>query len=251
MKRTAFALLLSTLLACSVDNTVAGNNRTPEEQLAAEIDARCTSICNWATKCPAPACDCVGDQCGCAQPIDAATCPADCVKSLSRYEGQGDTCANAGLGILTCLAGASCASIYQSDLCQPSDAIRSACAQDGTSSTAPSSDVGSSGVAGSAATGSNGGAAGTGASVTCQVGYGTGAAGSGNTPAAGYVSCEQGFDSCSDGHSYESLCVVSDQNAFVCSCLVDNMLQSSFTPAVMCPALSEINARCGWPLVLH
>lgn len=245
MNRTIFVLFLPAFLACAVNSTVASDNQTPEEKLSAELSARCTSICSWATQCTPPPCDCTGDSCGCTQKIDASTCPADCEKSLGAYSGKGDVCANAGLTILTCLSGASCANIFQSSLCQPDDATRAACASD-SSSSAPGVDSTSSGVAGSASTGS-GGASSTGAAVTCQSGSGAGVAGSANN-AGSFVSCEQTYADCSDGHSYDAICVVNMQNASACSCFVDNTAQITFTPSVTCPDLAEINARCGWSL---
>jgi hypothetical protein len=243
VNRTIFVLLLPALLACAVKNTVASDNQTPEEKLSTELSARCASICGWATQCTPPPCDCTGASCGCAQKVDPSTCPSDCENSLSAYSGKGDVCANAGLGILDCLSGASCATLYQTNtLCQPSDATRSACTSD-SSATSPDSSIG--GGPGSTSTGS-GGTGPTAAAVTCQVGTGEGVAGSANTGGGSFISCEQSFAGCSDGHSYDAVCVVDDQNAAACSCFIDGTLQTSFAPSAACPDVAEIDAHCGW-----
>ena len=270
MKRIV-ALLLPALFACSANNTVASDDRPAEERLAAQLDSSCASICAWAAQCPPPAdCDCSGDRCICASSsfskIDPATCPSDCKKALSQYQGKGADCASAGLGILTCLSQASCSDLEQSDLCQPSEAARSTCQQDSsTSPTGPTSGT-SAGSAGSGPTGSGGssstgsgsagsGATGTGgtgssgAPITCQFGYGAGVAGSANSGGSSHVSCEQAFESCSDGHSYYAVCVVGDQNTSACSCFVDGTLQGSFEPTVACPDAPELDTRCAWPLI--
>jgi hypothetical protein len=244
VNRTLFVLLLPAFLACAVNSTVASDNRTPEEKLSAELSARCASICGWATQCTPPPCDCSGDSCGCSQKVDPITCPSDCEKSLGAYEGKGDACASAGLGILDCLSGASCANLFQSSLCQPSEATRNACNPDPlTTPNGPDSSGG--GIAGSG----SGGSGPTAAAVTCQVGSGEGVAGSANTGGGSFVSCEQSFAGCSDGHSYDAVCVVDNQNATACSCFVDGTLLTSFTPSSgACPAVTELDSRCGWSL---
>jgi hypothetical protein len=250
MNRSALAFLLSTLFACSVNSTVADDNRTAEQQLASEVGTSCASICSWATQCPAPDCNCVGDQCSCNDRIDPVTCPADCAKSMATYQGHGDACANAGLGILSCFSSATCATIYQRDLCAPTAAAKSSCGLDDSTGASRGPSVGtSSGTAGSASTGGDssgsGGSGTAGAPVVCDTGYSSGVAGSGNS-AGSFVSCEQGFEGCPDGHSYYSVCVVGDHAESVCSCFLDGTLQTSFMPTVQCPALPEVNAGCHW-----
>ncbi len=251
MNRTIFVLLFPAFLACSVNSTVASDDQTPAEKLSSELSARCASLCSWATQCAPPPCDCTGDNCGCAQKIDPSTCPSDCEKNLASYAAMGDACANAGLDILDCLSGASCADVFQSDLCQPSDATRGACTSDSSSSsTGPgvSSSDGSAGAGSPSSSGAGGSSGASVAAVTCQVGAGDGVAGSANTGGGSFVSCEQSFAGCSDGHSYDTVCVVDDQNASACSCFVDGTLQTSFAPSTTCPNTAEIDARCGWLL---
>ncbi|HEY3257012.1 MAG TPA: hypothetical protein VGJ91_23810, partial [Polyangiaceae bacterium] len=79
----------------------------------------------------------------------------------------------------------------------------------------------------------------------CETGYGSGVAGGGNIDGS-FVSCEQGFEGCADGHSYYAVCVIGDRARSACSCFLDSTLQTSFTPSVECPALPEINAACHW-----
>ena len=248
MNRTISLLILPAFLGCAVNNTVASDDQTPEEQLSTELSGRCADICGWVTQCTPPPCHCTGDSCGCAQKVDPSTCPADCENSLAAYAGKGDACASAGLSILTCLSSASCANAFQPDLCQPDAATRATCTSDSSSNSSPSGASSSSGVAGSSSVAGSGGAGVTGAPVTCQVGAGGGVAGSANSGGS-FVSCEQFSSECSDGHSYDAVCVVDSQNVSACSCLVDDLAQTTFTPSVTCPSGTEFNARCGWSLV--
>ncbi|HEY3256486.1 MAG TPA: hypothetical protein VGJ91_21150, partial [Polyangiaceae bacterium] len=159
MKRSALTFLLSTLCACSVHNTVADDDRTPSEQLAADVSASCASICDWAAQCPAPpTCNCSDPPCSCAQLLDPATCPSECVKSMGMYQGHGDACASAGLGFLDCLSSATCANLYQEGLCAPSADATSSCGADTAG--------GSSGPVVPASTGSGGSANSGGSSDT-------------------------------------------------------------------------------------
>ena len=249
MKRSALAFLLSTLSACAVHNTVADDDRTPSAQLASEVSASCASICDWAVQCPAPSCDCGGNDCSCANPPDPVTCPAQCAKTMTTYQGHGEACASAGLDFLSCLASATCANLYQYDLCVPSEAAMSTCISD-DSNQGPSAG-GAPGMAGSANSGGGpsdigaGGSAGPVAPVRCDIGSGGGIAGSGNIGGS-VVSCEQTYEGCADGHSYYTVCVIGDHAELVCSCFRDSTLQTSFAPTVECPALPEINAGCHW-----
>jgi len=245
MKRSLLALLLSTLCACSARNTVADDNRTPSERLASEASASCASICDWAVKCPVPPCDCSGDDCACVKGPDSATCPTECAKMVADYQGRSDACASVGLGILDCLSHATCADLYQHDLCAPAVDETTNCGADIPTANVPPS----AGSGGSANTGPNPvihtGSAGSGAQVHCETGYGGGVAGSGNIGGS-TVSCELGYELCADGHTYYALCVSGGHAELACSCFLDGTLQTSFTPSVACPAAPEINARCHW-----
>ena len=242
MKRiTAAVLFFPALVGCSANNVVASDVHAAEDTLAAEVDSTCMSVCNWASQCATPTCNCVGDNCGCRKKVNAMTCSKECSQSMSRYQGHGEACANAGLGFLSCLSQASCSDLDQSDLCQPSESDRSTCGPANVSNTPPSTGPSAASAAGGAGSGP------AGPPVVCQGSNSEGAAGAANAPAT-YVSCANGFDGCSDGHSYYSVCVVNDENGFACSCFRDKTLQGSFAPSVACPAVPEINARCGWQL---
>ena len=67
-------------------------------------------------------------------------------------------------------------------------------------------------------------------------------------PSGSSVTCEEGRDTCSDGHDYSWICVVSSQGEAACSCLLDEQVVGAFDPGVGCPALTEVNAGCGWNL---
>ena len=138
LKRTALAFLLSTLSGCAVHNTVADDDRTPSAQLASEVSASCATICDWAVQCPAPTCNCSGDDCSCAKRPDPVSCPSECAKSMAKFQGHGDVCARVGLNFLSCLSSPDCANLYRNALCAPSEEALSSCASDESSDVGPS-----------------------------------------------------------------------------------------------------------------
>ncbi|HYP77531.1 MAG TPA: hypothetical protein VER12_16280 [Polyangiaceae bacterium] len=166
---------------------------------------------------------------------------------MAKFQGHGDVCARVGLNFLSCLSSPDCANLYRNALCAPSEEALSSCASDGSSDVGPS--VGGAPATTDPGTGSRGGAGTVGAPVYCDLSSGGGIAGSSNIGGS-TVACEQTYESCDDGHTYYSVCVIGDHAESVCSCFLDGALQTSFTPSVACPAAPEINQRCNWSLVL-
>lgn len=239
-------LLLPLLGACSGSHVVAGEEKTKAEQLESALPTWCESICDRLRACPdsqSCVCDASGDACDCVG-VDEQ-CESQCSAAFERFTNAGEACAAVGQGLQTCLDGLSCTELGKDDTCalnDDSDVCPDADQTSDSSSSGPNSgeDGGSSGDPGAAPTVDN-------PLVSCPDSWGTG----GGMPAAGgsHVSCEEGRDSCSDGHEYSWICTVDTQGQRACSCLVDGVAAAGFAPAADCPELSEVNAGCGWMLL--
>jgi hypothetical protein len=226
------------LFGCSGENIVAGKEKTQAEQLTADLPAWCPRVCARLRACPAAkgcecspdsdVCDCIGIDDGCEE-----QCPA----FFARYTGS-EACAAIGQRIKNCLDRMTCDQLGGPDPCPATAAELDSCPEpnDGNSSDIPS---------GSSAGPSNGPTVGT--PVTCAGSSGAG----GGMPENGgpQVTCEEERDACSDGHAYSWICSQDSQGQRACACLVDADATASFVPASAdCPALSQVNAGCGWAL---
>jgi hypothetical protein len=102
---------------------------------------------------------------------------------------------------------------------------------------------GASGGTGSGGAGS-GGASG-GPPVDCSAGYGSAGSSAGGSPSS--LTCEEGRDACSDGHSYNWVCVQGSQGQTGCTCFLDSQVTGGFDPgSASCPTLATVNSGCGW-----
>ena len=268
MRRYLLGLLLPAFMGCSGQNVVAGEEKSKAEQLAASVPSWCQSTCSRFLACSEQKpCECNGDVCDCLG-VDE-NCPRQCQASMAAYTNAGEACAVIGERLKKCIDGATCDDLGQNDPCPITDAERAAC-PDPTQPSDEPTDTGSSyGYAGSANIGdgfSSGGAvsyagsaniptAGTsyggsaptgGPTVTCGDSYGAG----GGQPADGssQVICEEGRDSCSDGHAYSWVCAADSQGRRACSCFVDSQVTGAFAPGASCPLPNQVNVGCGWNL---
>jgi hypothetical protein len=275
MRRYLLGLLLPVFMGCSGQNVVAGEEKSKAEQLAASVPSWCESTCGRFLACSEQKpCDCSGDVCDCLG-VDQ-NCPTQCKASMAAYMNAGEACAVIGERFKKCIDRATCDDLGQNNPCPISAAERAACPDPNYSDEPPQvgstyayagsanigddsgasyggavSYAGSASYGGSASvpTGgtSYGGSASTGGpTVTCGDSYGAG----GGQPSDGssQVICEEGRDSCSDGHAYSWVCAADSQGRRACSCFVDSQVTGAFAPGASCPLPAQVNAGCGWNL---
>lgn len=247
------------LMACSGQNVVAGEEKTNAEQLEASLPSWCASTCSRLSQCEVEEeCDCMGDTCVCYGTVDE-DCVEECQEEMARWTRGGDQCAAVGQRFKGCVDDVGCDLLTVEGICSFTEAEQEACPRFGT-------DPGSNGNDGGPNYGSTGGTSTSGpiatagttftagsasydpsASVDCQEGYGTG----GGTSATGWPSllCEEGHESCSDGHDYLMYCVRTSETVTTCSCLVDQQVVGGFDPGgPVCPTSQQMNAGCRWNL---
>lgn len=230
-------LFWSLLSGCSGENIVAGQEKTQAEQLTADLPAWCPRVCSRLRACPVSnGCDCNGDVCDCIGVDDG--CEQQCPAAFARYTGS-EACAAIGQRIKSCIDRMTCDQLGGPDPCPATAAERDLCPEP-NGSDSPGGDPTAS--AGGSSAGPNGGIP-----VTCVE---SSAAGGGMPENGGArVTCEEGRNSCSDGHVYSWICSQDSQGQRACACLVDAEAATSFVPISSdCPALSQVNAGCGWAL---
>jgi hypothetical protein len=247
VRSVGFAALA--LTACG--GNVKEDSGTPTEQLQASGPSKCKAACEKVIACGLDKAEC---DCGCACPAGASNCecgpcncPANTEETPAKCESDcneavqkalaSSMCAPAMLKLLDCLPSASCDS-GQTPCKAETDAMKQ-CRQGSDHSTSPP--VGNPGPQYPDA----------GGTVACALGSGSGTAPSTGSPPPppGTVFCTSGWDSCSDGRSYQVECrITSGMMALGCTCQVDGVAQASFT-ATQCPsASSQVNSVCGWRL---
>jgi hypothetical protein len=246
MRRCLFGLglLLPMFLGCSGENIVAGAEPTKSQQLESALPTWCPSTCDRLRACPQnTGCECtVGDTCDCVAVDD--NCEKQCRQAFARYVGTGEKCAVIGERIKSCIDGIMCSDLGGSDPCAASAAERAECPDPNDSS--GDEPVAPTGPNGAGSAGSAGGYA-SANPVSCTGSYGVG----GGMPASGgsYVTCEEGRNTCTDGHTYSWICAQDSQGQRACTCLVDTQATAGFVPISSdCPSLSQVNAGCAWAL---
>lgn len=284
MRRHVWTLMVPMFLGCSGANVVSGTDQTDAEKLASDLPSWCEETCNRIIACDNGAgesCSCDGDICECSTPT-MAECQQDCEEALSDFSKTTEACADVGRRYVACIDTLGCDELHSEPPCLPPRTELEACEVDddddppqaGTGGTSGDSDGGSSGGTVSSAgtstggysggdvggTGSGGyagtnvggtGVAGTGPVgpvVTCDVGSGSGAAGSANMGGGAYVTCEETRQECSDGHAYGWICVDDANGHNWCSCFLDNNPVGALPSMGLCPSVPEVNAACGWNL---
>jgi len=261
MKQSLWVFAVAMSFSCAGKNTVAGAEKTPGEQLESSLPAWCAKTCTWFATCAAQnGCSCSADGCDCKGP--SATCEDDCQQELRRFTVD-DECAAVGERFKDCFDALSCVEL-DSPSCRYSKAERDLCPEldGGSDADPPLADTGTggissgptnaggsatSGVAGSSSAGASGAGSG-GPPVSCAEHLGIGGSGAGGA-ASSEITCDEGADSCDDGHSYAWLCVRGSQGQIGCSCFFDSQVAGSFDPlGTTCPTLPTVNAGCGWNL---
>ncbi|MES1186684.1 MAG: hypothetical protein ABUL60_22915 [Myxococcales bacterium] len=237
MRRYLFgwSVLLPLFLGCSAENIVAGEEKTQAEQLASELPAWCGKVCARLRACPEnTGCDCNGDVCDCVGVDD--TCEQQCPISFARFTGN-EACAAIGQRIKSCLDRVACDKLDGSDPCPATAAERELCPNPNDADVPPDSTGPSAGTT----------VGPTVQAVTCTD---SSAAGGGMPENGGaQVTCEENRGACSDGHVYSWICSQDSEGERACACLVDAQAKASFVPISSdCPALSHVNAGCGWAL---
>jgi hypothetical protein len=237
------------LTACG-GNVKQEDSGTPTEQLQANGPSRCKAACEKIIACGLDKQEC---DCGCACPTGQPSCecgpcncpanteetPAKCESDCSEavQKAVASSCAPAMLKLLDCLPSASCDS-GQAPCKAESDAMK-ACQQK------TSSDHSSSPPVGNPSREYPDGAT----SVSCAIGSGSGSAPvMGSTPALGSLYCTSGWDSCSDGKSYQVECRVAPAMGLDCSCQVDGVAGASYAASECTSDSSVVNQSCGWHL---
>jgi hypothetical protein len=263
MKQSLWVFALAMSFSCAGKNTVAGAEKTPGEQLDANLPAWCAKTCTWFATCAAQnGCNCSADGCDCMS--ESPTCEDDCQQELRRFTVD-DECAAVGQRFLDCFDALSCVELDSSS-CRYSRAERDLCPEldgDGTDAGPPIADTGSggtsavptntggsttSGGAASSSGGASGGSGTGGALVGCAAHLGAAGSAAGGA-ASSEITCDEGADSCDDGHTYAWLCVRGSQGQIGCSCFVDSQVSGSFDPmGTTCPTMPIVNAGCGWNL---
>ena len=198
--KSNLSLLVPLLVpACMVNTPVVEGDENPvvdDSRLGEELGAWCDSFCERFVECGIEGAD---------------NCPADCVPYfVETFGGKGETCTNAGLGLMDCLEQSSC-----DDLDQESCDVSAAEAQ-----CAPVTD-----------------------GVVCESedqGAGSGGASGG---------CSVGFSDCADGREYGLSCTVLN-GLPSCQCGIDGEPQGFFQPTEpFCESGSLAIQVCGWPVV--
>jgi hypothetical protein len=250
MSRFVLGLLIGlTVTGCAGKNSVAGSNKTKAEQLEATVPSWCESACKRLD-------DCNHGDSGCA---------ADCEESMGRFTTGSDNCAAIGENFKRCVDGLSCADFDQSAKCvlsstdeklcpdadhEPSDEPPSAGGTSSQGDPGPGPGPGPSigGAVGTAGTASGGAAGPDGHLVQCSSGYGTAGSGPGQ-PTSSAVVCEEGRESCNDGHAYSWICARGSAGQLGCTCFVDDQVTGGFDPGSSgCPSLTTVNSGCSWNL---
>lgn len=219
----AFALTLGlSFFGCSGKHFVAGLEQTRAEKLEASAASWCQTACKKIGACP---CQCNGDFCDCQS--DSTECVSGCEKGVRQFTGGSDFCASIGERLKNCIDTASCGGF---DACSPTDDEESTCKAEveGDSDQPPQ---------GIPTTGPNGGL------VVCTAGDG---GGSGPTT-DGVVTCQEDRAQCSDGHTYNWMCVIGPTSRD-CSCLMDGLQTRNFDPGPSCPTQAAVNLGCGFNL---
>jgi hypothetical protein len=229
-----------TLVGCSGQNVVAGEGKSKTERLQASLPSWCSSTCKTLLMCDVDDdCTCTGDRCVCPGQVDD-DCPEDCQEEMARWTVGSDQCAEAGERFQRCVDEQGCAVRTEEGLCSVTE-DEEACPRPGD---ADPPDAGPAG-------GPNQGEGGAGSvptpPVTCSDSFGTG----GGT-GTGYpvLLCEEGRQTCSDGHDYLWYCVRTSETVVTCSCLVDQVVVGGFDPGEGCPSTQQVNQGCGWNLDL-
>lgn len=247
------------VMACSGQNVVAGEGKSKSEQLGSSLPSWCSQTCAWLRTCDVEAgCDCDGDECVCTPEI-GDDCVEDCQEYMEPFTAS-DVCAAIGERMKDCIERAGCEGRTTANLCNLTAAEQQACP--GLEPSTPEvtggpnpmpGEGGAPGYNGPLPTGGTSYTAGSAnlgdhthpPAIQCQDGYGTG----GGT-GMGYpqLLCEEGHNSCSDGHDYLMYCVRTSEQVTTCSCLVDNQVVGGFDPGATCPTPHEMNTGCRWSL---
>lgn len=249
----SFGFAVFALTACG--GNVKQDSGTPTEQLQSSGTSRCKAACEKVIACGLDETKC---DCGCACPAGASNCdcgPCDCPATDTPAKCESDcneavqkavanSCAPAMLKLLDCLPSASCDS-GQTPCKAETDAMKACQRSTDHSSSPPVANPGSSSPVGSPSVQYPDAAA----SVSCAIGSGSGSAPlTGSTPAPGTVDCTSGWDSCSDGRSYQVECLVSMGPGLDCRCEVDGVAQASYSASECPSSSSQVNTLCGWHL---
>jgi hypothetical protein len=243
VRQVVFAALA--LTACG--GTVKEDSGTPSERLQSSGGSRCKAACvkvlacgldktecDCACACPDGGANCVCAPCQCPNiEVTPAKCESDCNEAVQKSLAS-SVCAPAMLKLLDCLSATSCESGQAS--CKAESDEMKACnmAHSSNTSSPPSA---------STPPGSGGG-------VVCRGASGSGSASpTGSIPPPGAISCENGWESCSDGKSYDLRCSFTPESSVLaCECLVDGSLEAAFV-APDCPSdIADVDRLCGWHL---
>jgi hypothetical protein len=154
-------------------------------------------------------------------------------------------CDQAMLSLLDCVASAGTCTAGKVP-CEAQQSALENCEEASHGDAPPTATTGGT-ATGSSTTGGGGAVSGP---VYCSLSSGSGSpAGPGSSgPPPGTVVCENGWAECTDGRNYSIRCSATDGPDLMCDCLLDNVMQSSFT-ASACPVqLSDVDSQCGWQL---
>jgi hypothetical protein len=236
-----FGSLLLLFGGCSAENVVAGDEKTEAEQLESSLPTWCPRVCSRLRACPQDQpCECNGDVCDCIG-VDE-NCERQCPTTFARFT-TSEACAAIGQRVKNCIDHMTCDQLGGPDPCPTTPAEREFCPE-------PNDGDQSSGDEPTSPTGPNGSSAGPSVNAspaTCTDSFSAGGGMPGNGGA--YVTCEEGRDTCNDGHVYEWICAQDSQGQRACTCLVDAQATGGFVPSSSeCPPLSQVNAGCAWAL---
>jgi hypothetical protein len=155
----------------------------------------------------------------------ALDCPRHCSQYLSAFVGHGDQCVELGQGLIDCVGEPStCDELEAVGDCDVDSDAHDQCARSGPRN--PSDPV------------------------ICEISSGGGGTVAGAPGEPTITECDIFGDNCTDGATYRVACrTVQDQ--LVCNCFVDGAVTgTAFSFEDRCPELEEINAPCGWNLLI-
>jgi hypothetical protein len=265
MRGQAWLLILPMFFGCSGKNVVSGDDKTNAEKLAADLPSWCEQTCQRLEVCDSSdGCDCQGDACECTS-VGGDDCVANCKDGLGKFA-KDEACADTGRAYQACIDTLGCAELSSKSrpACIPDEDAIDACDEEEADDTPPQgvpsdNDTSGNGDSDGSSTGGTpsyggpipGPAPSPGPAVHCtdaDGGGSAGSAGSANMSSGPYVTCQQAYGNCTNGHEYSWICIDEAQGQSWCTCFLDGDPVGAFTPAIGCPGVSEVNAACSWNL---